>query len=45
MVASCIMQIISRLNINSEDIDEAISWLLQNKEIIEIERDVFVVNG
>ena len=31
--------------INSEDIDEAISWLLQKKEILEIERDVFVIGG
>ena len=31
--------------ITSEDIDESISWLLQKNEIIEIERDVFVING
>ena len=31
--------------INSEDIDESISWLLQKKEILEIERDVFVIGG
>ena len=31
--------------IDSEDIDEAISWLLQNKEIVEVQRDVFVVDG
>ena len=40
-----IIQLLESPGINSEDIDEAISWLLQNKEIIEIERDVFVVNG
>ena len=31
--------------ISSEDIDESISWLLQKKQIIEIERDVFVIDG
>ncbi len=31
--------------ISTEDIDESISWLLQRKEIIEIERDVFVIDG
>ena len=40
-----IIQLLESPGISSEDIDEAISWLLQNKEIIEIERDVFVVNG
>jgi hypothetical protein len=40
-----IIQLLESPGINSEDIDEAISWLLQNKEIIEIERDVFVVDG
>ena len=40
---------ISRLmespGITSEDIDESISWLLQKNEIIEIERDVFVISS
>ena len=40
-----IVRLLESPGINSEDIDEAISWLLQNKEIIEIERDVFVVDG
>jgi|TARA_B100001996_G_scaffold186298_1_gene142491 hypothetical protein len=40
-----IIQLLESPGINSEDIDEAISWLLQNKDIIEVERDVFVVNG
>jgi hypothetical protein len=40
-----IIKLLESPGINSEDIDEAISWLLQNKEIIEIERDVFVVDG
>jgi hypothetical protein len=40
-----IIQLLESPGIHSEDIDEAISWLLQNKEIIEIERDVFVVDG
>jgi hypothetical protein len=31
--------------ITSEDIDESISWLLQKNEIVEIERDVFIING
>ncbi len=31
--------------ISSDDIDESISWLLQKREIIEIERDVFVIDG
>ena len=31
--------------ISSEDIDESISWLLQKRQIIEIERDVFVIDG
>ena len=40
-----IIQLLESPGIHSEDVDEAISWLLQNKEIIEIERDVFVVDG
>ena len=40
-----IIQLLESPGINSEDIDEAISWLLQNKQIIEIESDVFVVDG
>ena len=30
--------------ISSDDIDESISWLLQKRDIIEIERDVFVID-
>tara|TARA_B100000959_G_scaffold278507_2_gene336980 strand:+ start:147 stop:752 length:606 start_codon:yes stop_codon:yes gene_type:complete len=40
-----IIQLLESPGINSEDIDESISWLLQKKEIIEIERDVFVIDG
>jgi hypothetical protein len=40
-----IIQLLESPGIDSEDIDEAISWLLQKKEIIEIERDVFVIDG
>ena len=40
-----IIQLLGSPGINSEDIDESISWLLQNKEIIEIERDVFIIDG
>ena len=40
-----IMRLMESPGINSEDIDESISWLLQKNEIIEIERDVFVING
>ena len=40
-----IIQLLESPGINTEDIDESISWLLQKKEIIETERDVFVVDG
>ena len=40
-----IIQLLESPGINSEDIDESISWLLQKREIIEIERDVFVIDG
>ena len=40
-----IMRLMESPGITSEDIDESISWLLQKNEIIEIERDVFVING
>jgi|TARA_B110000263_G_scaffold45187_1_gene37208 hypothetical protein len=40
-----IIQLLESPGINTEDIDESISWLLQKKEIIEIERDVFVIDG
>ncbi|HIG33869.1 MAG TPA: hypothetical protein EYQ11_03185 [Candidatus Poseidoniales archaeon] len=40
-----IIQLLESPGINTEDIDEAISWLLQKKEITEIERDVFVIDG
>ena len=39
-----IIQLLESPGIGSEDIDEGLSWLLQNKEIIEIERDVFIVD-
>jgi len=40
-----IIRLLESPGIGSEDIDEGISWLLQNKEIIEVDRDVFVVDG
>jgi hypothetical protein len=40
-----IIQLLESPGINAEDIDESLSWLLQNKEIIETERDVFVIDG
>ena len=40
-----IMQFMESPGITSEDIDESISWLLQKNEIIEIERDVFVISS
>ena len=40
-----IIRLMESPGITSEDIDESISWLLQKNEIIEIERDVFVING
>jgi hypothetical protein len=40
-----IIQLLESPGINTEDIDESISWLLQKKEITEIERDVFVIDG
>ena len=40
-----IMSLLESPGISSEDIDESISWLLQDKQIIEIERDVFVIGG
>ena len=39
-----IIQLLESPGIGSEDIDEGLSWLLQNKEIIEVERDVFIVD-
>ena len=40
-----IIRLMESPGITAEDIDESISWLLQKNEIIEIERDVFVING
>ena len=40
-----IMRLMESAGITSEDIDESISWLLQKNEIIEIERDVFVISS
>ena len=40
-----IIQLMESPGITSEDIDESISWLLQKNEIIEIERDVFVIGS
>ena len=40
-----IMRLMESPGITSEDIDESISWLLQKNEIIEIERDVFVISS
>ena len=40
-----IIRLMESPGITSEDIDESISWLLQKNEIIEIERDVFVISS
>ena len=40
-----IMRLMESPGITAEDIDESISWLLQKNEIIEIERDVFVISS
>ena len=40
-----IMRLMESPGITQEDIDESISWLLQMNEIVEIERDVFMING
>ena len=40
-----IMRLMESPGITPEDIDESISWLLQMNEIVEIERDVFIING
>tara|TARA_B100000674_G_scaffold405080_2_gene351747 strand:+ start:122 stop:757 length:636 start_codon:yes stop_codon:yes gene_type:complete len=40
-----IMRSMDSPGITKEDIDESISWLLQKNEIVEIERDVFIING
>ena len=40
-----IIELLESPVISSEDVDESISWLLQKKEIAEIERDVFVIDG
>jgi len=39
------MRLMESPGITAEDIDESISWLLQKNEIIEIERDVFVISS
>ncbi|MEC9136698.1 MAG: hypothetical protein VYD88_04635 [Candidatus Thermoplasmatota archaeon] len=40
-----IIRLMESPGITAEDIDESISWLLQKNEIIEIERDVFVISS
>ena len=40
-----IIRLMESPGITSEDIDESISWLLQKNDIIEIERDVFVISS
>ena len=40
-----IIQLLESPGISPEDIDEGISWLLQKKDIVEIERDVFSFDG
>ena len=40
-----IIRLMESPGITTEDIDESISWLLQKNEIIEIERDVFVISS
>jgi len=40
-----IIQLLESPGISHEDIDEGISWLLQKKDIVEIERDVFSFDG
>ena len=40
-----IIDLLESPGISAEDIDESIAWLLHRKEIIEIDRDVFVIDG
>ena len=40
-----ILRLLQSPVITSDDIDESISWLLQKREIVEIERDVFIIDG
>lgn len=40
-----IIRVLESPGISSDDIDEGISWLLQKRDIVEIERDVFSIDG
>ena len=40
-----ILRLLQSPVITSDDIDESISWLLQKREIVEIERDFFIIDG
>lgn len=40
-----ILRLLKSPVITSDDIDESISWLLQKREIVEVERDVFIIDG
>ncbi|MAS80228.1 MAG: hypothetical protein CMA28_01205 [Euryarchaeota archaeon] len=40
-----ILRLLQSPVITSDDIDESIGWLLQKREIVEIERDVFIIDG
>ena len=39
-----ILRLLQSPVITSDDIDESISWLLQRRMIVEIERDVFIID-
>lgn len=40
-----ILRLLQSPVITSDDIDESISWLLEKREIVEIERDFFIIDG
>ena len=40
-----ILRLLQSPVITSDDIDESISWLLEKREIVEIERDIFIIDG
>ena len=40
-----ILRLLQSPVITSDDIDESISWLLEKREIVEIERDIFILDG
>ena len=40
-----ILRLLQSPVITSDDIEESISWLLEKREIVEIERDIFIIDG